>query len=74
MTTIFPATRSRPSRKWVRWLLNWPGEVMAYWKRREMIKMLRELDDHQLRDIGLRRDLIEAAVDGVGDPDIGRFR
>jgi uncharacterized protein YjiS (DUF1127 family) len=47
---------------------------MAYWKRREMIKMLRELDDHQLRDIGLRRDLIEAAVDGVGDPDIGRFR
>jgi uncharacterized protein YjiS (DUF1127 family) len=74
MTTIFSATRSRPSRKRIRWILNWPGAVMAHWKRRELIKTLQELNDHQLRDIGLRRDQIETAVDGVGDPDIGRFR
>jgi uncharacterized protein YjiS (DUF1127 family) len=73
MTTISSATRSRPSRKRVRWLLNWPGAVVAYWKRREIIKTLQELNDHQLRDIGLRRDQIEAAVDGVADSGIARF-
>jgi uncharacterized protein YjiS (DUF1127 family) len=46
---------------------------VAYWKRREIIKTLQELNDHQLRDIGLRRDQIEAAVDGVADSGIARF-
>jgi uncharacterized protein YjiS (DUF1127 family) len=38
-----------------------------------MIKTLQELNDHQLRDIGLTRDQIESAVNGVRDPDIVRL-
>jgi uncharacterized protein YjiS (DUF1127 family) len=40
----------------------WITRVMTYWARRETIKMLRELDDHQLRDIGLPRHQIESTV------------
>jgi Domain of unknown function (DUF1127) len=29
--------------------------------------MLRSLNDHQLRDIGIRRDHIEAAANGVAE-------
>jgi uncharacterized protein YjiS (DUF1127 family) len=67
MTTIFPATRSRPWRGRLRWLATWPNRVLAYWQRRETIKMLRSLNDHQLRDIGIRRDHIEAAANGVAE-------
>jgi uncharacterized protein YjiS (DUF1127 family) len=35
---------------------------MSAWARRETVKMLRELDDHQLRDIGLPRHQIESVV------------
>jgi uncharacterized protein YjiS (DUF1127 family) len=73
MTTISSATRSRPSGGQVRWLLNWPGAVLAFWKRREAIKILREMNDHQLRDIGLMRHQIEDVVNGVADPDIVRL-
>jgi hypothetical protein len=38
-----------------------------------LIKTLRELNDHQLRDIGLRRDQIETAVNGVADSDISQI-
>lgn len=73
MTTIFSVTRSRPSGRRVRWLLKWPSALVDYWKRREMIKTLREMNDHELRDIGLLRHQIEDVVNGVRDPDIVRF-
>ena len=47
--------------------------VMTYWHRRAAIKALHELDDRALRDIGLARCHIEAAVRGVPDPDLARF-
>jgi uncharacterized protein YjiS (DUF1127 family) len=50
------------SREWGRWLSARVTRVMTYWARRETIKMLRELDDHQLRDIGLPRHQIESVV------------
>jgi uncharacterized protein YjiS (DUF1127 family) len=50
------------SREWGRWFSAGMTRVMTYWARRETIKMLRELDDHQLRDIGLPRHQIESAV------------
>ncbi|MGA2994562.1 DUF1127 domain-containing protein [Bradyrhizobium sp.] len=37
---------------------------MAHWQRRETIRTLQSLSDHQLRDIGIRRDQIEPAVRG----------
>src|SRR5579872_7459178 len=54
--------RFSASREWGRWLSAGMTRVMTYWARRETIKMLRELDDHQLRDIGLPRHQIESAV------------
>ena len=38
------------------------------------IKALRQLDDRELRDIGLTRSHIEVAVWGVADPELGRLR
>jgi uncharacterized protein YjiS (DUF1127 family) len=63
MSVISAKSRSGPMGAWGRWF----AICASYWKRREMVKMLRELDDHQLRDIGLMRDQIEAAVDGKAD-------
>jgi len=74
MRTISSITRSGLSGGWGRWVASWPIGVLAYWKRKEMIKTLRTLSDHQLRDIGLRRDQIETAVNGATDLDIVRFR
>ena len=48
--------------------------LAAYWARRAAIKALRELDDRALRDIGLHRSQIEAAVGGAFNPDMGRMR
>ena len=73
MSAISSETRIRPLARWVRRLASWPNDIPAYWQRRELIKTLRELNDHQLRDIGLRRDQIETAVNGVADSDISRF-
>ena len=73
MSAISSETRIRPLARWVRRLASWPNDILAYWQRRELIKTLRELNDHQLRDIGLRRDQIETAVNGVADSDISRF-
>ena len=62
MSAIPSTTRIRSSSRWVRWLATWPNRVVTHLQRREAIKMLHELNDHQLRDIGLRRDQIEEAV------------
>jgi uncharacterized protein YjiS (DUF1127 family) len=35
------------------------------------MKTLRQMDDRELRDIGLTRSHIEHAVCGVPDPDLG---
>ena len=43
----------------------------TYLERRAAIKALRELDDRELRDIGIVRSQIEAAVGGVFNPDSG---
>jgi uncharacterized protein YjiS (DUF1127 family) len=61
--------RATASREWGRWLSTHVTRVLTYWARRETIKMLRELDDHQLRDIGLPRHQIESAVKRRRDSD-----
>ena len=38
------------------------------------MKALRQMDDRELRDIGLTRSHIEQAVFGVPDPDLGQMR
>ena len=73
MSAIPSTTRIRWSGRWVRWLVTWPNRVVAYWRRRGMTKMLHELSDHQLCDIGIQRDQIEAAVSGIADADVMRL-
>ena len=57
-----------------RMLGNWVNGVVVYWARREAIKTLRQMDDRALRDIGIARSQIEAAVRGVVDPTFGYIR
>ena len=51
----------------------WNG-MIDHFVRRAAVKTLRELDDRALRDIGLSRSQIEAAVQGgITLPDLGRM-
>jgi len=43
----------------------------SQWRRD--VRHLEGLDDHHLRDIGLRRDQIDAAVTGLYDPRYGKI-
>ncbi len=59
-------------------LIRWVGAgalaAAAYWERRAAIRALLERDDRELRDIGIVRSQIEAAVGGAFNPDMGRMR
>jgi uncharacterized protein YjiS (DUF1127 family) len=52
----------------------WTIGVVTYWARREAIKVLSEMDDRALRDIGIARSQIEAAVGGALNPGMARLR
>jgi len=66
LSTIFrPEVRPRPGRFIRRLLQAWARDIAHYFVRRAAVKTLRELSDYELRDIGLRRGQIEAAVDGL---------
>jgi uncharacterized protein YjiS (DUF1127 family) len=52
----------------------WANDLATNWVRREAIKTLEQLDDRALRDIGLPRCHIEAAVNGVRNPDLARMQ
>jgi len=47
-----------------RWIASLARAPMLHWYRRAAVKSLSELDDRALRDIGLQRCHIEAAVRG----------
>ncbi|WP_291859651.1 DUF1127 domain-containing protein [Bradyrhizobium sp.] len=78
MTTISqsPAQASIPrlSGGLVRWISVSAHAVAAYCERRAAIRTLLERDDRELRDIGLVRSQIEAAVGGAFNPHMGRMR
>lgn len=48
----------------LRWIARCGRALMLHWYRRAAVKSLSELDDRALRDIGLQRCQIEAAVRG----------
>ena len=58
----------------VRRLGIWAHALVDYLERRSAIKTLQELDDRALRDIGIARCHIEAAVGGAFNPDMGWIR
>jgi uncharacterized protein YjiS (DUF1127 family) len=65
LSTLFrPAVTVRPGRYTRRLFHTWARDVAHYFGRRAALKRLRELNDRELRDIGLARGQIEAAVHG----------
>jgi uncharacterized protein YjiS (DUF1127 family) len=54
----------------------WANRLSAYLQRRHAIKALSQLDDRELRDIGLSRRQIESAVCGFAraEGELGRVR
>ena len=67
-SNVTPGVTVNPARSVAGWLNGWVqgllGELLRWDKRRAAIKALRQLDDRELRDIGLSHDQIEAAVCG----------
>jgi uncharacterized protein YjiS (DUF1127 family) len=58
----------------VPWIEAGAHALLAYLDRRAAIKTLRGLDDRALRDIGISRCQIEAAVGGALNPAMGKLR
>lgn len=52
---------------------SWVHALVTHWARREAIKVLSEMDDRALRDIGIARSQIEAAVGGALNPGMARL-
>jgi uncharacterized protein YjiS (DUF1127 family) len=71
LSTIFqPAITVRPGRYVRQLFYAWAHDIARYFVRRAALKRLREFNDRELRDIGLSRGQIEAAVYGfVTRPD-----
>jgi len=68
-----PASQSSPAGLG-RLFGSWMHGLVTYWARREAIKLLGEMDDRALRDIGIVRSQIEAAVGGELNPGMARRR
>jgi uncharacterized protein YjiS (DUF1127 family) len=66
-TIVRPSVRKRPG-AFSRPLSAYCDGIAGYFFRRNAIRSLRELDDRALRDIGLARSQIEAAVHGFITP------
>jgi uncharacterized protein YjiS (DUF1127 family) len=58
----------------LRILANWTNWLAVLWLRRAAIKALQQLDDRELRDIGISRGEIKAAVKGCAQADAVRGR
>ncbi|MCK8462903.1 DUF1127 domain-containing protein [Aliiroseovarius sp. S1339] len=52
-------------------LRHWWRTAIRGWKRRKLIAALQALDDHVLRDMGVRRKDIGRIVDGFDDRELG---
>jgi uncharacterized protein YjiS (DUF1127 family) len=75
LSTLFqPAVTVRPGR-YVRLLFRaWAHDIARYFSRRAALKHLGQFNDRELRDIGLSRGQVEAAVYGfITRPDPGRM-
>ncbi|MCA6111378.1 DUF1127 domain-containing protein [Bradyrhizobium cenepequi] len=78
MSTLSPAA-GRPAQPsssggLVCWIGAGAHALLTYLEHRAAIKTLRALDDRALRDIGIPRCQIEAAVGGALNPAMGKLR
>jgi uncharacterized protein YjiS (DUF1127 family) len=75
LLSIFqPAVTVRPGRYTRRLFHAWARDIAHYFSRRAALRHLGELSDRELRDIGLTRGQVEAAVYGfMTRPDRARI-
>ena len=75
LSAIFQPAVTVRSGRYVRRLFHaWARDIAHYFARRAALKRLREFNDRELRDIGLSRGQLEAAVYGfITRPDPGRM-
>ena len=75
LSTFFqPALPVRSGRYVRRLFYAWARDIARYFERRAALKRLCEFNDRELRDIGLSRGQVEAAVCGfMSRPDPGRI-
>jgi uncharacterized protein YjiS (DUF1127 family) len=75
LSTLFrPAVMVRPGRYVRRLFHAWARDIAHYYARRAALKRLREFNNRELRDIGLTRGQVEAAVYGfMTRPDRARI-
>jgi uncharacterized protein YjiS (DUF1127 family) len=75
LSTLFqPAATVRPGRYTRRLFHAWARDIAHYFGRRAALQRLDELNDRELRDIGLTRGQVEAAVYGfITRPDRARI-
>lgn len=78
MTTISQSPAQSAAPQFSGGLIRWIGAgalaAAAYWERRAAVRALLERDDRELRDIGLVRSQVEAAVGGAFNPHMGNMR
>jgi uncharacterized protein YjiS (DUF1127 family) len=74
LSSLFqPAVTVRPGRYVGQLLYAWACDIAHYFARRAALKHLCEFNDRELRDIGLSRGQVEAAVYGfITRPDRAR--
>jgi uncharacterized protein YjiS (DUF1127 family) len=75
LSTLFqPAVTVRPGRYTRRLFHDWARDIAHYFARRAALRHLAEFNDRELRDIGLTRGQVEAAVYGfITHPDRARI-
>jgi uncharacterized protein YjiS (DUF1127 family) len=61
-------------RRFGTWFGTWAYVLVDHLHRRAAIKTLCQMNDRELRDIGLTRSQIEDAVFGFAKPDVWRLR
>jgi uncharacterized protein YjiS (DUF1127 family) len=68
LSNVTPGTAANPTAGFPSWLSSRAQQLvralLRSGQRRAAIRTLRKLDDRELKDIGLHRDQIEAAVHG----------
>jgi uncharacterized protein YjiS (DUF1127 family) len=74
MSLLFLDVPSRLAARPLHMLKQCADSLVAYWMRRAAIKQLQQLDNRQLRDIGLSRCGIEVAAHGLERPDANAGR
>jgi uncharacterized protein YjiS (DUF1127 family) len=64
LSILMLVAKQNPANSLLRWIAGCAESFARFCERREAIEILRGLDDHELKDLGISRCRIEQAVQG----------